>query len=62
VSRELLSSVVGVPLALTTLTLLFLVEMVRVSGRARPFGLRSVTVLAVAVLLTFIAARFVTYS
>jgi len=62
VTRSLLSSDVGVPLALFTMTLLFLLEMVRVSGRPRPFGLRSVTVLCVAVLLAFIAARFVTYS
>jgi len=61
-SRELLSSTVGVPFALVTLTLLFLVEMVRVSGRPRPFGLRSLAVLAVGVLVVFIAARFVTYA
>jgi len=62
VSRSFLSSDVGVPLALFTMTLLFVLEMVRVSGRQRPFGLRSLSVLAVAALLAFIAARFVTYS
>jgi len=61
-SRSFLSSSVGVPLALVTLTLLFLLEMVRVSGRARPFGMRSVTALAVVALLAFIAARFMAYS
>jgi hypothetical protein len=61
-SRSFLSSGVGVPLALVTLALLFLLEMVRVSGRPRPFGMRSVTAVAVVGLLAFIAARFMAYS
>jgi hypothetical protein len=61
-SRSLLSSHLGVPLALFTMTLLFVLEMIRVSGRQRPFGLRSVTALSVVVLLVFIGARFMVYS
>jgi|tagenome__1003787_1003787.scaffolds.fasta_scaffold18845074_2 hypothetical protein len=61
-SHSFLSSGVGVPLALFTMTLLFLLDMTRVSGRPRPFGMRSVTVVAVVALLAFIAARFMAYS
>jgi len=44
------------------MTMMFMVEMVRVSGRSRPFGLRSATVLVVAALVVFIGARFMVYS
>jgi hypothetical protein len=61
-SRTFLSSTIGVPLAVLAMTMMFMVEMVRVSGRSRPFGLRSATVLVVAALVVFIGARFMVYS
>ena len=61
-TREFLSSGLGIPLAILAMTMLFMVEMARVSGRSRPFGLLSATVLVVGALLVFIAARFMAYS
>ena len=61
-SRTFLSSTIGVPLAVLAMTMMFMVEMVRVSGRSRPFGLRSATVLVVAALVVFIGVRFMVYS
>jgi len=61
-SRTFLSSTIGVPLAVLAMTMMFTVEMVRVSGRSRPFGLRTATVLVVAALVVFIGARFMVYS
>ena len=61
-SREFLSARLGVPLALLAMTMLFLVEIVRVTGRPRPFGLRSATLLVVAALVVFIGARFMAYA
>jgi hypothetical protein len=61
-SRTFLSSTIGVPLAVLAMTMMFTVEMVRVSGRSRPFGLRTATVLVVAALVVFIGVRFMVYS
>jgi len=61
-SRTLLSAGVGVPIAILTMTLLFLIETIRVSGRPRPPGMRSAALLAGTVLMVFIAARFMTYA
>jgi len=61
-SRQFLSSTVGIPLAVLAMTMLFVLEMARVSGRSRPFGLRSATGLVVAALVVFIGARFMVYS
>jgi len=61
-SRTLLSAAVGVPIALLAMTLLFVLEMLRVSERPRPLGIRSAAVLSVVVLVVFIGARFMTYA
>jgi len=62
VTRDFLSSRLGIPLAILALVMLYMVESVRVTGRSRPFGLRSATFLVVAALLVFIGARFMAYS
>jgi hypothetical protein len=61
-SRTLLSASVGVPIALAALWLWFLVEVFNVRRRPRPGLLLPSAVVATAVLLVVIVARFMSYA
>ena len=61
-TRTLLSSGVGVPIALLAMLLLFRLEMFTVTRRLRPALMRTSAALAIGVLLVLIVARFAKYS
>ena len=61
-TRTLLSSGVGVPIALLAMLLLFRLEMFTVTRRLRPALMRTSAALVICVLLVLIIARFAKYS
>lgn len=61
-SRTLLSSGVGVPIALLAMLLLFRLEMFTVTRRLRPALMRTSAALVIVVLLVLIVARFAKYA
>jgi hypothetical protein len=62
VTRTLLSSGFGVPIALLAMLLLFRLEMFTVTRRLRPALMRTSAALVIGVLLVLIIARFAKYS